>query len=92
LPPQKVKAMYYHGIKIYNHGINMGEYISQKLKEKDLKPAWLARQIDYDPDNLRKMLKNNREIYSDLLFRISVALDEDLFALYSQRLKEIKDR
>jgi hypothetical protein len=62
------------------------------LEEKDLKPAWLARQINYDADNLRKMLKNNRVIYPDLLFSISVVLDEDFFAVYSQKLKDIKNR
>jgi len=75
---------------MYHHGINMGELVSLKLKEKGLKPAWLARQIDYDADNLRKMLKNNREIYPDLLYNISAVLDEDFFALYSQKLQEMK--
>ena len=28
----------------------MGELVSLKLKEKGLKPAWLARQIDFDAD------------------------------------------
>jgi hypothetical protein len=68
--------------------ININQLILEKLKEKDLKVAWLARQIDYNADNLRKKLKNNYDIHSNLLHRISLALNEDFHAYYSQKLRE----
>ena len=63
--------------------------ILEKLKEKNLTVAWLARQIGSDGGNLRKILNNNRDIYTALLYNISVALKEDFFVLYSERLKKI---
>jgi len=68
--------------------IRLNLLILEKLKEKERSIAWLARQVGYDKDNLRKILKNNQEIYPNLLLRISVALKEDFFAYYSQNLKE----
>lgn len=70
--------------------ININQLIFQKLQEKDLKIAWLARQVGCDADNLRKKLKNNHDIHSNLLYRISIALGEDFHALYSQKLQEEK--
>jgi hypothetical protein len=77
---------------MYSHGIDMGALILRKLAEKDLTVAWLARRIDYDESNLRKMLKQNRVIHPDLLFNIADEMDEDFFACYSQRLKEVKSK
>ena len=68
--------------------INISHLILQKLKEKERTVSWLARQIKYDSENLRKTLKNNHDIYTDLLYRISIALNEDFFAFYSQKLEE----
>jgi len=71
-----------------NSNIDIGELIFQKLKEKERSLAWLARQVGCNDSNLGKSLKNNRYIYTDLLFRISQALEEDFFAYYSQTLKK----
>jgi len=68
--------------------IQINHLILKKLEEKDRKIAWLAKQVDYDRNNLRKILKNNREIYPSLIFSISEALEEDFFAYYSQALNE----
>jgi len=65
------------------------EPILQKLKENGKTVVWLAKQVGCDESNLRKTLKNCRYIHLDLLFRISVALEEDFFAYYSKQL-EIK--
>jgi plasmid maintenance system antidote protein VapI len=72
--------------------IHINNMILTKLEEKERSIAWLARQVEYDSDNLRKILKNNREVYPSLLFRISSVLDEDFFAFYSQALAEKCDR
>ena len=69
--------------------INICQLIKEILDNKDLKVAWLARQVGCEGGNLRRILNNNRDIYLNLLFNISVALKEDFFALYSERLEEI---
>jgi hypothetical protein len=68
--------------------INICHLIKEKLDEKERSVAWLARRINYDSDNLRKILKHNRDIHTDLLFSISVAMEEDFFACYSEKLME----
>jgi hypothetical protein len=76
---------------MHNDNIEICTLIFQKLQEKQRKIAWLAKQIDCDDSNLRKILKGIRYIYPDLLFRISIALEEDFFAYYSRKLNEIKE-
>jgi len=73
-----------------NENIEIGALIFQKLQEKQRSIAWLAKEVDCDGSNLRKMLKGMRYIYPGLLFRISIVLDEDFFAYYSRKLEEIK--
>ena len=70
-----------------NEEIHIGNVIIQTLKEKDLKIAWLARQVHHEESNFCKKLKNNR-IHLDLLYTISEILHEDFFACYSDRLHE----
>ncbi|MDL2228070.1 XRE family transcriptional regulator [Odoribacter sp. OttesenSCG-928-L07] len=71
-----------------NEKINIGELILQTLKEKERSIVWLAKKVGCDDSNLGKTLKNSRYIYIDLLFRISVALEEDFFEFFSKKLKE----
>ena len=68
--------------------IHIGRLISQKLKEKERPVAWLARQVNCNDANLGRMLRNSQHIHSELLLRISIALDEDFFACYSEKVKE----
>ena len=70
--------------------IHIGKIILQKLREKERPIAWLARQVHCDDSNLGKLLKNDQHIHSELLLRISLALDEDFFAYYSEKIKESK--
>lgn len=72
--------------------IDIGSLIFQKLKEKERSIAWLAKKVGCDDSNLGKMLKSKRYIYPDLLLKISIALEEDFFAYYSQRLEDMKKR
>jgi len=71
-----------------NDKIDIGNIISQKLKDKQRSIAWLAKQAGCDDSNLRKILKGTRYINPDLLFQISIALEEDFFACYSNILNE----
>ena len=68
--------------------IHINHLILEKLKDKERSIAWLARQVERKSNNLRRILKNNGEIYPSLIFSISEALDEDFFAYYSNELKE----
>ena len=71
---------------------HIGKLIAEKLKEKERTVVWLAKKVGCDESNLRKTLKNSRYVYCDLLLRISVALEEDFFAHYSQNLKDTNNR
>jgi lambda repressor-like predicted transcriptional regulator len=75
-----------------NSEVDIGELILQRLKEKERTLAWLAKKVGCDDSNLRKTLKNSRYLYFDLIFRISIALEEDFFAYCSQKLKDTNSR
>jgi len=68
--------------------IHINHLILKKLEEKDRKIAWLAKQVGCSSNNLRRILKNNRDIYAGLIFHISEVLEEDFFACYSKELSE----
>ena len=68
--------------------IDIGKLISLKLKEKERSVAWLARQLNCNDGNLGRMLKTHKHIHSELLLRISIALEEDFFARYSEIFKK----
>ena len=68
--------------------IHIGEMIVEKLKKDDRSIAWLARHINYDDGNLSRLLKNNQHIHTEMLLRISIALEEDFFAHYSEIIKK----
>jgi hypothetical protein len=72
--------------------IDICQQILQKLEEKERNVAGLARQLDCDPDNLRKKLKNKRDIPSKLLYQISEVMEEDFHSSYSEKLKEKQNR
>ena len=72
-----------------NSKIHIGKIIHSKLKEHNRSVSWLAKSIDYDPSNLCKILKQNY-ISTDMLLRISNALNCDFFMYYSDYLNEDK--
>jgi plasmid maintenance system antidote protein VapI len=75
------------------HGeIHIGKLILQKLKEKERSITWLAKKVNCDDSNLGRILRNNHHIHSELLLRISIVMEEDFFAFYSQKLKEMPMR
>ena len=67
--------------------IHIGNIIKQKLEEKDLKMAWLARRVNLEECNFCKKLKDN-VISKELLYDISNVLRVDFFAYYSNDLNE----
>ena len=76
--------------KPMNEKIHIGELIRHKLKENQRSITWLANKIGYARSTLCKALKNNH-IHSELLLRISHALEHDFFAHYSVLLYDKKE-
>jgi plasmid maintenance system antidote protein VapI len=68
--------------------MHIGELILKSLKEKERNIAWLARKVNRNDANLGRLLKNSPHIHSELLLRISIALEEDFFAYYSGVVKK----
>lgn len=66
---------------------NIGEQIKQKLKENGQSISWLAKQVNCDRSNFRKILNENN-IHTKLLKRISQKLNYDFFACFSKNLME----
>ncbi|MDR2911254.1 MAG: XRE family transcriptional regulator [Bacteroidales bacterium] len=66
---------------------HIGEEIRKHLSKQKRSIMWLAEEIGCDQSNLTKQL-NKPFIHTKLLYSISEALEVDLFAYYSQQLKE----
>jgi len=63
--------------------IDIGSAVRQKMSEQEVSIAKLARKIGFDRSNLGKQLQN-KHIYPELLYKISVELKTDFFIYYSQ--------
>jgi hypothetical protein len=75
-------------IKAMSEKIHIGKLIKQKLDENDRSISWLAKKVGCDRGNLFRALLQN-EIQAGLLFRISIVLEADFFAYYSDKLKDM---
>jgi lambda repressor-like predicted transcriptional regulator len=63
----------------------IGNLIKEKLKENDRSIAWLAKKTGYTRSNIYKALKL-KYIHSELIDRISEALEYDFFTFYSESI------
>lgn len=70
--------------------ILLGRLIRERLKEKKQSVSWLSDQLKIDRSNVYRLFKRSG-IDSDVLMRISLALDYDFFALLSRRYAESRD-
>ncbi len=71
--------------------IHIGQLIKAKLIEQERSGAWLARKINTDPSNVSKILRR-RNVDTELLMKISIALNFDFFSYFSSMYKsEISD-
>jgi len=68
-------------------GLHIGKIICQKMKEEGRSKRWLAEKINYEYSSLCKMLKR-QFLDTELLLRISVALQYDFFAHLSKYMAE----
>lgn len=62
--------------------INIGKLIQQQVKERGLSVTWLAHELNYSRTNVYKIF-DKQSIDTDVLLRISIALEYDFFAIYS---------
>ena len=70
--------------------IDVGHLIEKKLQERERSTSWLAGKVAHSRSSLYKILKQT-EMSTDLLMRISIALDYDFFHHYSVSLQNINE-
>ena len=71
-------------------GLHIGKIICQKMKEEGRTKRWLAEKINCEYSSFCKMLKR-QFLDTELLLRISVALQYDFFAHLSKCFAENKN-
>ncbi|MCQ2309336.1 MAG: hypothetical protein MJZ78_05080 [Bacteroidales bacterium] len=66
---------------------NIGQAITDYMRENKIRQAMLAKMLNYDPGNLNRLLKKNN-MSLDMILRISVALKFNFLREASCRLTE----
>ncbi len=67
--------------------IHVGQEIRRRLEEKNCTVVWLAHQLSCSRTNMYKIFEKPH-LDSEMLLRVSVALDYDFFALLSNQLRK----
>lgn len=70
--------------------INIGKEIHNELLRQGHSVLWLSEHLGCNRTNIYNIFSRD-SISTDLLLKISIALDKDFFALYSSMLAESKD-
>ncbi|MCM1293540.1 MAG: XRE family transcriptional regulator [Bacteroides sp.] len=70
--------------------IHIGQLIHQELIKQERTPAWLAKKIFCQRPNMYYIF-NQPSINTDMLYKISKALNRDFFSEYSKQLLEEKE-
>ncbi len=65
--------------------INIGKSIEEELRCQHRTVVWLADRLNCNRTNIYKIF-NRKSIDTDLLLRISIALNRNFFAQYIDRL------
>ena len=65
--------------------IHIGKIIEDELRRQERTVTWLSRKIHCDRRNIYDIFSRT-SIDTDLLFKLSIALDRDFFAYYSTNL------
>ena len=68
--------------------INIGKEIRDELQRQGRSVQWLSEQLDCNRTNIYNIFLRE-SISTELLLGISIALNKDFFALYSQYLQEL---
>lgn len=67
--------------------MHIGRLIKEQMETQGKTVSWLARELAYCRTNVYKIY-DKKSIDTDLLLRISIALEYDFFSVYSQSLQE----
>ena len=70
--------------------IHIGQLIRQELERQERTPTWLARKINCERPNVYYIF-SQQSINTDLLLRISQALNHDFFQYYTTFLTSNSD-
>lgn len=73
----------------YEEPFHIGQLIKAELTQQGRSITWLAKQVGYTRENLYKIMRRDW-IYTDLLFKICIALDYDFFKDCSEYYNSIK--
>ena len=65
--------------------VHIGSLIREEMLRQERNPTWLARKINCDRANIYYIFRQ-KSINTDLLERISIALDVDFFKVYTDNL------
>ncbi|MBQ3364038.1 MAG: XRE family transcriptional regulator [Muribaculaceae bacterium] len=66
-------------------GVNIGKEIQNELLRQGHSVQWLSQQLGCNRTNIYNIFMRD-SIATDLLMRISIALNKDFFALFSSEL------
>lgn len=69
--------------------IHIGEEIRNELEVQGRSVLWLSQELGCNRTNIYNIFMRDT-ISTDLLKRISIALNKDFFALFSQQLAEFR--
>ena len=69
-----------------NEPIVIGKIIEEELRRQERTVTWLSRKIHCDRRNVYDIFSRS-SIDTDLLYRISIALNTDFFAYFSANLQ-----
>ena len=91
--PQRFFSYYFCAIMNGNHNhIQIGHLIQAQLKADKRSVGWLAREIGCTRNNVYKIF-NTASLDSDLVFRVSKAMQFNFFRYYTEELtKTMMDR
>ncbi len=70
--------------------VHIGHLIQQELLRQERTPTWLARKINCERTNIYDIFDRS-SINTDLLIKISKALNFDFFSAYSKQLNNCGD-
>jgi len=71
------------------NSIHIGKLIREKLHEQGRTAVWLAKQLGCDRTKIHRIF-NSKDLYSDVIFDISNALNYDFFLHFSKLLNDKK--
>ena len=71
--------------------IHLGQLIKTELERQERTPTWLAKKINCDRTNIYRIF-NRKSIDTDLLSRISTALNRNFFEELSQQQANTRDK